>query len=41
MRVNAEFLETIDNWREAQPDKPSRTVAIRRLVERALKRQGK
>lgn len=36
MRVQPVFLATVDAWREAQPDKPSRSEAIRRLVERAL-----
>lgn len=39
MRVTPEFLATIDAWAEAQPDKPSRSEAIRRLVEEALKAQ--
>lgn len=34
--MQPEFLATIDTWREAQPDKPSRSEAIRRLVERGL-----
>ncbi len=29
--------DTVDVWREAQPDRPSRSEAIRRLVEHALK----
>ena len=37
MRVQPEFLDTIDAWREAQPDKPSRSEAIRQLVEVGLK----
>lgn len=37
MRVAPGFFEPIDAWREAQPDKPSRSEAIRRLVEEALK----
>ena len=30
-------LEQIDRWRHAQPDKPGRSEAIRRLVEIGLK----
>jgi hypothetical protein len=41
LRVSAEWLETIDEWRDQQPDKPPRAVAIRRLVERGLKYRGK
>ena len=37
MRVAPDFFEPIDAWREAQPDKPSRSEAIRRLVEDGLK----
>ena len=37
MRVNDEFIRTIDEWRRKQPDLPSRTEAIRRLVEFGLK----
>ncbi|KAA2236967.1 ribbon-helix-helix protein, CopG family [Salinarimonas soli] len=35
-RAPPEMLATLDAWREAQPDRPSRSEAIRRLVERAL-----
>jgi hypothetical protein len=41
MRVNDEFIRTIDGWRRKQPDLPSRTEAIRRLVEMALAASGK
>jgi hypothetical protein len=37
MRVSAEFLKILDEWRRKQPDLPSRAEAIRRLVERGLK----
>jgi hypothetical protein len=37
MRVSADFLRTIDDWRRKQPDLPSRTEAIRRLIERGVK----
>jgi len=33
MRVNAEFLSLVDEWRRRQPDIPTRSVAIRRMVE--------
>jgi len=36
MRVSAEFLQTIDDWRDKQPDNPPRAEAIRRLVQRGL-----
>jgi hypothetical protein len=36
MRVTSNFLKSIDNWRKQQLDGPSRTEAIRRLVEHAL-----
>jgi metal-responsive CopG/Arc/MetJ family transcriptional regulator len=36
MRVSAEFLQKIDDWRRGQTDIPGRSEAIRRLVEQAL-----
>src|SRR5580692_8926266 len=36
MRWHASVLEKIDGWRRRQNDAPSRTEAIRRLVELAL-----
>jgi len=36
MRVTAEFLNAVDDWRNKQPDSPSRAEAIRRLVETSL-----
>jgi hypothetical protein len=36
MRVSADWLATIDDWRRKQPDIPSRAEAIRRLVEKGL-----
>ena len=36
MRWHASVLEKIDGWRRQQIDAPSRTEAIRRLVEQAL-----
>ena len=37
MRVSEEFLRTLDDWRRAQIDLPSRAEAIRRMVEIAAK----
>jgi hypothetical protein len=37
MRVPEQFLWTVDDWRRAQFDLPSRAEAIRRLVELATK----
>jgi hypothetical protein len=36
MRVSDQFIATIDDWRREQPDLPSRTEAVRRLVELGL-----
>jgi hypothetical protein len=42
MRLDPAAVERIDAWRREQPDLPSRTEAIRRLVELGLgaKREG-
>ena len=37
IRLSVELRSEIDAWAETQPDKPSRSEAIRRLVEEALK----
>jgi hypothetical protein len=37
MRVDSEFLKQIDEWRRQQPDIPTRSEAIRRLVENGLR----
>jgi hypothetical protein len=37
MRVSEAFLRTVDDWRRAQTDLPSRAEAIRRMVEIAAK----
>jgi len=37
MRFSKEFLQAVDDWRRKQADIPSRTEAIRRLVDQALK----
>lgn len=36
MRTTKEFLGRVDDWRRVQPDLPSRSEAIRRLVEAGL-----
>jgi hypothetical protein len=36
MRVNEEWLSTIDEWRKRQPVLMTRTEAVRRLVEIGL-----
>jgi metal-responsive CopG/Arc/MetJ family transcriptional regulator len=36
MRVSADFLAKVDDWRREQADLPNRSEAIRRLVELAL-----
>lgn len=36
MRVSDDFLKAVDDWRRAQPDIPSRTESIRRLVHSGL-----
>lgn len=40
MRVSREFITAVDDWRRRQPDIPSRSEAIRRLVERGLAGEG-
>jgi metal-responsive CopG/Arc/MetJ family transcriptional regulator len=41
MRVSQSFLKSVDSWRRKQEDLPSRSEAIRRLVELALKGKQK
>ena len=41
MRVSEAFLQTVDDWRRAQTDLPSRAEAIRRMVELAAKMKRK
>ena len=36
MRVDKSFIEKIDEWRRTQKDLPTRSEAIRRLVEIGL-----
>jgi len=38
MRVDTDFLEDVDKWRARQDDVPSRSEAVRRLVDVALQR---
>lgn len=37
MRVSPSFIKAIDDWRRKQADLPTRSEAIRRLVEIGLK----
>ncbi|WP_331291557.1 MULTISPECIES: hypothetical protein [Methylobacterium] len=37
MRFTVTQMEAVDEWRRNQPDLPSRTEAIRRLIDEALK----
>ena len=41
MRVTDDFLKLLDAWRKRHPDRPSRTGAIRELVEYAIEHQSK
>jgi metal-responsive CopG/Arc/MetJ family transcriptional regulator len=41
MRLSDEFMASVDAWAAEQDDKPSRSEAIRRLVELGLKAKGK
>jgi hypothetical protein len=41
VRVDADFLKMIDDWRRKQDDVPTRPEAIRRLVELGLKAKFK
>jgi metal-responsive CopG/Arc/MetJ family transcriptional regulator len=36
MRISAELLARVDDWRREQPDLPARAEAIRRLIELGL-----
>jgi metal-responsive CopG/Arc/MetJ family transcriptional regulator len=38
MRLSDEFIAKVDAWAAQQSDKPSRSEAIRRLVELGLKK---
>ena len=37
IRLSDEFIATVDGWAAEQDDQPSRSEAIRRLVELGLK----
>ena len=37
MRASDAFLKSVDAWRRKQPDLPTRSEAIRKLVEQALR----
>lgn len=41
MRVSDDFLEAVDKWAARQLDEPSRSEAIRRLVELGLRASTK
>jgi len=40
MRLDADTLKRIDEWRRFEPDLPSRAEAIRRLVNQALDQEA-
>jgi hypothetical protein len=40
-RLSDEFMASVDGWAALQDDKPTRTEAIRRLVELGLKAKSK
>jgi hypothetical protein len=40
VRCPAELLMKLDGWRRAQPDAPTRAIAVRRLAEQALAGTG-
>jgi hypothetical protein len=39
LRLPPKLRVAIDNWAAQQPDKPSRSEAMRRLIEQALSQQ--
>jgi hypothetical protein len=41
IRLSLPLRAAIDNWAKQQPDQPSRSVAIRRLIEIALTTKSK
>jgi hypothetical protein len=41
MRISPELLEAIDTWAKAQPDKPPRAAAVKRLIAMALEAEEK
>ena len=40
MRLDQEILEGVDEWSSRQPDSPSRSEAIRRLISQGLSMAG-
>ncbi len=36
IRLSEDLRTRVDKWAQSQPDKPSRSEAVRRLVDRAL-----
>lgn len=36
IRASDEFLRLLDDWRESRMDRPSRSAAIRELIERGI-----
>jgi metal-responsive CopG/Arc/MetJ family transcriptional regulator len=41
MRLSSALKDEVDAWADKQPDAPSRSEALRRLVEQALAAKGK
>jgi metal-responsive CopG/Arc/MetJ family transcriptional regulator len=41
MRLSSALKDEVDAWADKQPDAPSRSEALRRLVELALASKGK
>jgi metal-responsive CopG/Arc/MetJ family transcriptional regulator len=41
IRLSKQLRADVDKWAAGQDDKPGRSEAIRRLVERGLKAKGK
>jgi hypothetical protein len=39
IRLSPDFRDALDRWSRLQPDKPSRSEAIRRIVERSIVRK--
>jgi len=39
IRLSPDFRDALDRWSRLQPDKPSRSEAIRRIVERSISRK--
>jgi len=39
IRLSPDFRDALDKWSRLQPDKPTRSEAIRRIVERSIARK--